>query len=1219
MLDIVLSVSLLLGGGQKSPKRKRRASRWANRFRPRVDRLEDRLAPADLTVSNLKQAGTGSLRQAIVEADGSGDASSTITIDGTLQGTIKLEFPLQALTKNITISDATYGAVTVTTDPPFGGSFTIFQIAQDVKCEIDGLNIVGGASANGMGGGIYNLGTLTLNGCTIAKNTGSGIYNASSGNLTLLNCTVSGNSNTGGYGGGIDNDGGSLTVAASNISGNSAEFGGGIANQSLTSSLDIQESNIDNNTATADGGGIWNYGQLTYSGGTLSNNTAVGNGGGIQIESGIVGFNTVTFWENKATGATSYGGGFFLRGGVLTLDFVTLTGNQAKTGPGGAWRAAATFANNNPTAGNDAIVALKPGVGFLTPDTGAVTGGTAVALFGQGFDSATGVLFGSAPAAFQVVANDEILALAPAEEAGPVDVTVTNSAGSSATSPADLFTFSGSVTNTTVALSSAGTTTYGQPVTLTATVSSDDSTIPTGSVTFFTSCGTALGTAAVNSAGVATWTLTSQPAGSDELTAVYSGDANDAGAAASLEQTVSQASTSITLTTSAPSAQAGSPVTLTAAVTSPTAATVSGSVQFWQIDPTTGDDLSFLGASPVTASAPAMLTLSTLPPGSDLIEAQFAGGRDFASSAATLTEVITDNPTVTGATPAVGASAGGSAVLVTGQFFTGATAVSFGGTAALSFSVLSDMQLLAVAPALPAGAVDVTVTTAAGASATNPADQFTASSTLSPTTTTLSSSGNTSYGQALTLTATVSAASGTPTGSVTFLDGDGDLLGTAAVNGAGVATLTVTSLDAGSGQLTALYTGDPNFAGSAGTLEQTVNQAATTTTLTTSMNPAVAGTPVTLTVAVTSTLAGTPTGLVLFWQVDPVSGADLNLLGAGTLDGASQATLTLATLPAGSTTVQAQYLGNQDFTGSNSAALTQVVTLGSTTTTLSSSLNPATAGASVTFTADVSSQAGLIPTGTVTFYNGASVLGTAAVNAGLATFTTTALPVGTDSITAVYGGDASNSGSSSAVLSEVVNPAQTLVMLSSSSNPALPGQPVTFTANVMGAGGVTPTGTITFYDGTAVLAVVSLDGTGMAALTVSDLAVGAHSITAVYSGDATYAASSSSALQEVIDGLASSTSLTSSQNPAPAGTPVTFTATVSSLMEGTPTGQVQFWVLDPATLLPVTLLGAGTLNSSGQANLTVSSLTSGSYLIEALYLGDGTFNSSSATLTQQIS
>jgi hypothetical protein len=373
---------------------------------------------------------------------------------------------------------------------------------------------------------------------------------------------------------------------------------------------------------------------------------------------------------------------------------------------------------------------------------------------------------------------------------------------------------------------------------------------------------------------------------------------------------------------------------------------------------------------------------------------------------------------------------------------------------------------------------------------------------------------------------------------------------------------------------------------------------------------------VTFTAAVASTTSGTPTGTALFWQVDPATGADLSLLGAVTLDPTGQATLTLSTLPAGSDTVEAVYLGDGNF-NPNATTLTQLI-LPSTTTTLTSSADPATAGQSVTFTATVTGQPGLTPTGTVTFYDGSSVLGTASVLAGTAIFTTAALPVGSDSITAVYGGDASNSGSTSAALTEVVNKAQTMVMLSSSQNPAMHGQPVTFTASVSPLAGVTPTGSITFYDGSTALGTVTLNAMGTATLTLSNLAVGAHSITAVYSGDANYAASTSSALQEVIDGQGSMTSLTSSQNPAPAGSPVTFTASVMG-MPGTPTGQVQFWVLDPVTLLPVTLLGTGTLNGSGQACLTVSSLTSGSYLIEALYLGDGTFNSSSATLTQHIS
>jgi hypothetical protein len=569
-------------------------------------------------------------------------------------------------------------------------------------------------------------------------------------------------------------------------------------------------------------------------------------------------------------------------------------------------------------------------------------------------------------------------------------------------------------------------------------------------------------------------------------------------------------------------------------------------------------------------------------------------------------------------TPANGSVTGGTAVALFGQNFTGATGVSFGGTPAASYLVVSDSEIWAVAPAGGAGAVDVTVTTSNGTSDTTSADLFAYSSTLTNTTVSVSSSASTTaYGQNLTLTATVSASgSGTPTGSVTFLDGSGTVLGSGILNSSGVATLTLTGLSAGDDLVTAVYSGDQNYAGAAATpLDQAVTPAATTLTLTSSANPAPTNTPVTFTATAAST-AGIPTGAVDFWQVDPSTGADILWLGTETLNASGQATLTLSTLPAGSDAVEGVYLGDGNF-NPKSSTLTQVITA-NTTTTLSASANPATAGQAVTFTASVTGQPGLIPTGTVTFYNGTSVLGTASVMAGIATFRTAALPVGSDSITAVYGGDASNSGSTSAVLTEVVNKAQTMVMLSSSSNPAMEGQPVTFTANVSPLAGVTPTGTVTFYDGTTALGTVTLNAMGTAALTLSNLAVGSHSITAVYSGDATYTASTSSALQEVIDGQGSMTSLTSSQNPAPAGSPVTFTATVMG-MPGTPTGQVQFWVLDPTTLLPVTLLGTGTLNGSGQASLTVSSLSSGSYFIEALYLGDSTFNSSSSTLTQQIS
>ena len=106
---------------------------------------------------------------------------------------------------------------------------------------------------------------------------------------------------------------------------------------------------------------------------------------------------------------------------------------------------------------------------------------------------------------------------------------------------------------------------------------------------------------------------------------------------------------------------------------------------------------------------------------------------------------------------------------------------------------------------------------------------------------------------------------------------------------------------------------------------------------------------------------------------------------------------------------------------STSSALTQVVNVSPTTTTLKSSLNPSTSGTSVTFTATVAASTGAVPTGTVTFKNGTATLGTGTLSGGVATFTTTTLPVASNSITASYGGSATDATSTSSVLAQVVN------------------------------------------------------------------------------------------------------------------------------------------------------------------------------------------------------
>src|SRR5262249_55531015 len=142
--------------------------------------------------------------------------------------------------------------------------------------------------------------------------------------------------------------------------------------------------------------------------------------------------------------------------------------------------------------------------------------------------------------------------------------------------------------------------------------------------------------------------------------------------------------------------------------------------------------------------------------------------------------------------------------------------------------------------------------------------------------------------------------------------------------------------------------------------------------------------------------------------------------------------------------------------------------------------NPSVFGQSVTFTATVSETGpgSGTPTGTVTFTDGSATLGTATLSGGKATFATSSLSVGTQSITAAYSGDSNFNVSTSTTLSQVVNQASPPAALASSANPSVFGQSVTFTATVSetGPGSGTPTGTVTFTDGSATLGTGTLSG-----------------------------------------------------------------------------------------------------------------------------------------------
>ena len=192
------------------------------------------------------------------------------------------------------------------------------------------------------------------------------------------------------------------------------------------------------------------------------------------------------------------------------------------------------------------------------------------------------------------------------------------------------------------------------------------------------------------------------------------------------------------------------------------------------------------------------------------------------------------------------------------------------------------------------------------------------------------------------------------------------------------------------------------------------------------------------------------------------------------------------------------------------------VTAASSTLTVVTNNNPAAFGQSVTLTATISTAgAGAAATGTVTFKDGATVLGTGTLNgAGQATLTISSLSAGSHSITIEYGGDNNYNAATSAALTLTVAKALTTTTVISSSNPVTVSQPVTFTASVSSSSGA-PTGTVEFFDGATSLGIVTLSG-NTATLTTSSLTSGSHSITAVYSGGANFASSSSAVVAQIV-------------------------------------------------------------------------------------------------------
>jgi Bacterial Ig-like domain (group 3) len=374
-------------------------------------------------------------------------------------------------------------------------------------------------------------------------------------------------------------------------------------------------------------------------------------------------------------------------------------------------------------------------------------------------------------------------------------------------------------------------------------------------------------------------------------------------------------------------------------------------------------------------------------------------------------------------------------------------------------------------------------------------------------------------GQSVTFTATVSDTdSSVPTGSVTFEDNNNVVAATqplTLVSGNYQATFTTSTLSASTHPLTAVYNPPAGYASSTGSLSFTVTN--TTTTLTASpSSPQGFGTPVIFTATVSDSDSSVPTGTVTFKDGSDVLAPNVALENvSGTYEATYGPTSTLSVATHPLTAVYNPPAGYPSSTGS----LSDVVNAGSTTTSLAAApLSPAIYGTSVTFTATVSDSDSSVPTGTVAFKDGSTVLAatqplTLVSGNYQATFTTSSLSVATHSISAVYN-PPTNYGGSTADFSYVVNGLSTTITLTASpASPVAEGTSVTFTATVADGDTTTPTGTVTIHDGSTVLAsnlpLSSISGSEMATYTTSSLSPATHSLSAVYNPPTNYASSSS--------------------------------------------------------------------------------------------------------------
>jgi parallel beta-helix repeat protein len=1151
------------------------------RLRPVLLALEDRVLLSSFDVTSTADDGsTGTLRWAIAQANAASSASSIDIQLATSPRTITLsqgQLELSNTSASISIYDgAGQGPVTVSGN----NASRVFQVDPGVTASFSGLTITGGARA--LGGGLYNSGAATLTDCNVGGNTafskGGGLQNAAAASLTVVNCMISGNVGQGlvnygtatltgctisgnsahyGTGGGVATyNGGTTTLSSCTISGNSAQDGGGLSNFAATT---LTNCTITGNSDAGEAGGLFNSGSTANPGQLiLTDCTVSGNSGGA---GGLLNFFDVTLTNTIVAGNTGgTGNPFDISGSVAgTYNLIGIGGSGGlSNGIDGNIvltsldsLGLAPLADNGGTTQTMALLPGSPALG-----AGTAASGVTADQRGEPLDKSPDIgAYQSQGFTLAAVTGSTPQSTAPgASFANPLSVSVV------ANDP--LEPVAGSLVTFSVNTGAGGAA--AQLSAATAIIGAD---------------GAAGVTATANSTG-GTYTV-SASAGADSNRIDFSLSNLIAISFSGLtDQSVSFGAAGVTLAGTLSSGSLvpqGETVAVTLAATTQQAtvgalgafstffntASLSASGSPYTIHYDFASDGTFASASSTSA-----LTVNRVSPVLNITDSRGTyDGSAFAPSA-----------TVTG----VGGSAAASLEDIT-------PSLSYYSGTYTSVAQLSGVTPLAGAPSHVgqytalgsfAGSADYTTATALASLAIAQATP----------TVGVKDSGGTFNGTAFAATDTVAGVvTGVDSTPGSQLEGITPSLSYYAGTFAKLAQLSGLTPLAGAPYHAGQYTVLASFAGSADYTNATALAGFTIAKLTPEViwsapksisygtalgsgqldaQASVPGSFIYDPAAGTNLSAGSSQVLVVTFT--PEDSIDYSVAGSATAITVLKAMPTLKLSAPGGT-----------FSGSPIAAS---VTIAGTAAGIDN-----TPSASLEFVAP-----------TLTYYAGSETSGP---NLGSAPPSAT----GTYAVVASFAGSVDYTSAQSAPVNFAIGRAVASVALDSSTGSAVFGQSLAFIATVTAAG-VTPTGMVTFSDGTTPLGSALLDGTGKATLSISSLTRGSHSITARYSGGGNYQGMTSGAAAESVSQAGTqvvllprlllkkrkvvSVELTAELEPIAPG-------------EGIPTGTVRF-------IYKKKTLGSASL-SGGQATLTEKASSVLNKAITVVYSGDPNFQSSTVT------